>query len=1169
MTRWSLRLLGPFVAERDGVTLSGFRSDKVRALLAFLATQVDRPWSRATLADLLWPEQLDATARSNLRNALSNLRHVLDDTAADAPFVQVTPSAVQANGASPRWVDVDAFSSLAASAVEERGVEVDPAAVPQLEEALQLYRGPFLEGFEVAGEPFETWLESMRGRFHRQAVAVARTLAFAHARLGDAEAATVVTRRWLDLEPWDDAALRHLMRLLVLQDHRTEALAQYEAFRTRLDQDLGVGPEAETARQYAEIQAERASAGPVGGPGVVWPGLQRGQAASDAGPGFVAREDELHRLTGALERTLAGRGCIAFVAGEPGSGKTALLAEFARMALDADPRLVVVWGQGNAFTGRGDPFEPFRHVARMLSGEAEAPPAARASRADGAMRLWRTLPATLDALLEHGPDLIDRFVSGRSLLDFARRHVGVSADRLRRLEAWLERPRPATGPPGPGQQAALVEHFGDVVRALADQRPVVMILDDLQWIDAGSSDLLFHLARGVAGHRVLLAGAYRPEEAAARRGDETRSLADAFDELLAAEGSVRLDLTHAPGAPFVDALLDAEPNALGPTFREHLVDRTSGNALFTLELLDAMKQRGDVRPDGHGRLVEGPGLSWDEVPSRVEAVIERRIGRLSPACLELLTAAAVEGEAFTAEVAAAATGQPLSQACDRLSEEAGRRHTLVVAHTVRSVGDSSLALYRFRHGLFQTYLHQRLDAVQRAHLHGRVGRELRRLYRPDPERYREQSIALARHFEAAGLAAEAADAHADAAHQALGLWAFAEGVDHLRRALALLDTLPASAERDAKEFTLRLALGPPLTAIRGWSPPELAATYARVEELSAGVEDVAQLVEALWLLAVFHLGRSEHHLVQRALERLAALASKTGDPGLVALTRLNAGTIYQGRFTEARPQLEAAAEHPDLDVQRQLAHDFGMAPAVVALAYLAECVWFLGDPVEAERRQREARVWAERIDHPMTTCYMLGRAVSLAAVRGDADRTRALAHELATVAAAHDLGYFALAATLYAHRAAVRLGGTVADLDAMQTAIERCASTGTTLNQSTFLAHYAEACGELGQVERGLEAADAALAEADRCGERMFEAEAWRIKGSLLCLRAAKGGEPAQDLSAARASFESSIRTAREQGAVAIERRAIVALKALEAASGSGDAATTPPEGSGGAPPAP
>lgn len=1142
MARWSLRMLGPFVAERDGAPLPGFRSDKVRALLAFLAVHVDRPWSRTTLADLLWPEQPEPMARGSLRNALSNLRQVIGDRDSEPPFLRVTQAAVQANAAAERWVDVDDFLRLRARAGDVDVADAEPEAVAPLERALSLYRGPFLEGFVVPSAPFESWLATTREQLQREAVRAARTLAFTHARQGDVEAATVAARRWLDLEPWDEAAHRQLVRLLLLQGQRAAALAQYEALRARLAEDLGVEPELETTQQDEAIRAERSSRSVVGPTPVAWPGLRRNAPGSEPEPAFVAREEEMRRLSDVLEHVVAGGAGVAFVTGEPGSGKTALLAEFARQAIVDHAQLVALWGQGNAFTGRGDPFEPFRHAAQMLSGEVEAPPAAGASRAEAARRLWRCLPSTLDALLERGPDLIDRFVSGRTLLDFARRHAGVTADQLRRLERRADESMGAPGPRAAERQTEFFEQFTRVIGTLAERHPLLLVLDDLQWIDPGSSDLLFHLARGVAGRRVLLLGAYRAEEAALRPGGGGRSLVSAVEELLTADGSVRIDLTNAGGRRFVDALLESEPNALRPAFRRSLAERTSGNPLFTIELLRGLQLRGHLRRDRHGRWVEGPALSWDDVPARVEAVIEGRIGHLSATCRELLTIAAVEGEQFTAEVAAAVIGLPLVHACELLSEEGARRHQLVAAHTVRSVGGASLALYRFRHGLFQTYLYQRLDPVERARLHGRVGRELRSLYRPDPGRYPRVALSLARHFEAAGLAGDAVGAHADAARHALGLSANAEAVAHLRRGLELLRTLPASKERDRQEFEMQLGLGPPLTAIKGWAPPELAVAYARAEELSAGIDDAAQLVPALWLLSVFHLGRSEHQEVQRLKERMRHLAWKAGDPALVALARLNTATFFQGRFVEARRQLEEACADPDVGLQRQLARRFGMAPAVVALAFLSECLWLLNRPREADRRGCEARALAERIDHPMTTCYAVGRACWLAALRGDGEATRAFAAELLAEAAPHGLDNFASAATFFGHRASLRGGTAAVDLDAMEAAIERYAARGTTLNRSAFLAHHARACGEAGQIDRGLAAVDASLSEAERSGELWFQAEAWRVKGELLGLRAATGAGRAQSRRAGRACFEAAQRTARGQGAVALERRAAACL---------------------------
>ncbi len=715
MARWSFRFFGPFVAEQDGTPLHGFRSDKVRALLAFLAVQPGHPWPRPTLADLLWPDYPERTARANLRNALSNLRHVLGDAGSTAPFLALTETTIAASRAADRWTDVGAFHDLVPAADATVEAAAEPATVERLTRALALVRGEFLQGFALDSPRFESWLTDTRGQLRREAVHTAQLLARAQALLGNDAAAADATARWLDLEPWDEAGHRHLMRLLARQGRRTAALVQFETCRRQLAEEVGTEPEAATTELAESIGSAHGSADDA--EFSAWPGLS---PPPSNGATVVAREPELASLAAALERAAAGHGGTFFVTGEPGSGKTALLAEFARRALAADPRLLVAWGSCSALTGHGDPFEPFRHAMQMLTGEAAAPPAARASGASGAHRLWQRLPDTLNALLDRGPDLVDRFVSRRSLDAFAHRHGGVDADPLRRLEQLRRSP---DAPTDRRFRTALFAQYTAVWAELACHRPLLLLVDDLQWIDPASIDLLFHLAQGLSERRALLVGAYRAEEAtpASWAG---RALRDVVDELLARQVGGRIDLTASAGRAFVDALLDSEPNVLPDGFRTQLHARTSGNPLFTIELLRGMQRRGELRRDAHGRWVAEPTLDWDALPRRVEAVLAHRIDHLSPACTQLLTVGGVEGEAFTAEVAASVAGMALARACDLLSREAGRRHHLLAASTAWDVDGRPIACYRFRHGVFRTYLLQRLDEVERARLRAEVARAL-------------------------------------------------------------------------------------------------------------------------------------------------------------------------------------------------------------------------------------------------------------------------------------------------------------------------------------------------------------------------------------------------------------------------------------------------------------
>ncbi|MFO7680969.1 MAG: AAA family ATPase, partial [Chloroflexota bacterium] len=639
MSRLSLWLLGPFQAELDSEPLRGFRSDKIRALLVYLAVESQRPWTRTTLADLLWPDFPEKTAQSNLRNALSNLRHVLADQLADQPCLHVTQSTAQFNNAADNWLDIRAFLHLLNLAGQDEKQALNEGEIGRLAQALALYRGEFLEGFALDSAPFEAWLRATREQLHRQAGRTARRLALAQKQAGDLMAAATFTQRWLELEPWEEVAHRLLMEILARRGQRGAALAQFDICRRQLAQELGVEPETETWQLHEEIKNGRFTPLPHA-PTPTWPG-QIPQALAEPVL-FVTRDAELERLDVALERAHHGQGGVYFVTGEPGSGKTALLAEFTRRALAQDAELLAVWGQCSAFTGQGDPYYPFLNVIRMVVGEAEAPATAGVSSSQLAQRLWRRLPATLDAVLDHGQELVGRFFSGQTLHAFAQQHSGVASDRLKQLETLLSQ-LAARPPHQRAPQAALFEQFTQVLRTLAQDRPLLLILDDMQWIDPGSVSLLFHLGRRLAGSRILLLGAYRPEEVAPPREGETHPLPDVLGELQRAYGDVCIDLMRSPGIPFINALLDSEPNQLNREFRASLQRQTSSNPLFTIELLRGMQLRGEIQRNSQGHWVEGPYLNWRALPARIEAVIARRISHLSPACREALSVASVEG----------------------------------------------------------------------------------------------------------------------------------------------------------------------------------------------------------------------------------------------------------------------------------------------------------------------------------------------------------------------------------------------------------------------------------------------------------------------------------------------------------------------------------------------
>jgi DNA-binding SARP family transcriptional activator len=1112
-----VRLLGAPEAYADGAWLP-LAPTRPHAALAYLAVHGGRV-RRGEVAAVLWPDADTRSAQTGLRQVLMRLDR--------GPF-----GALVGRDRLGLWL------LCKSDVVEFR------KAIAELRwaDAVTLHGGTLLDGFEIDdADEFTTWLSGQRTRVAEDWGRACRALlaaALEEGRYDDAE-------RYADLlvraDPFDEQAVREAMRAAAAMGDQRGVERRYEALAERLERETGLVPGDETQALWARLRsAGDAHAGPQPAtPVAIWPGLTPPAATETSF--FAGREPELGRLGDALHRVASEGVQTVFVVGEAGSGKTELLAEFARRAQEEDPGLLVLWGHSSAFTGRGDPFEPFVHATRMLCGEAEAPPQARAGREEQARRAWQRLPDTIDALLEQGPELLGRFVTTPSLRRFAHRHAGVPEERLARLDALAQRV-PRSPPERATDPAALFEQYTTVLHHLARCQRMLVLLDDLQWSDPGSVDLLFHLARGLGTARVLLVGAYRPEHVATDDGSRPHPLAGAVGELLSAGQAEHIDLADAADAAFVDAVLDNEPNALGPSFRSRLTAHTGGHALFTIELLRAMQARGDLRVDPLGRWVEGPGLRWDELPARVEAAIATRIGNLSAACVEALEVASIEGEEFTAEVVAAVTGRPLPEISNLLSREAGRHHRWVVAQAVRPVADGGLGIYRFRHGLFASYLRRHLDPVERARLHGRVARELERLYRRDLRHHPKIHHALARHFDAAGLAQEAVTQYVAAAAHARHLSAHASAVDHLQRALELLKGLPESRERDAQELRMHLALGTTVTAAQGWAPPALEAVYARARALAERVDDVVQVLPALWQLQLFHLGRAEHDLSDRAHERLCALAARIEDPVVRDQMRMTVLPFFRGRFAEARRIFESVASDGDVARQRALAERFGLASAPVAQAYLAECLWLLGEPDAADRLEAEARELACAVDHPMTTGTVFARACWRAAFGGDHAATGARAADLLRVVREHDLGNYLLTGTFFSELAA--RGRPAADrLERLADAMERYRQSGTLLGRSAFLTLFARACVEEGQPERGVAAVNAALAASAASGERWVDAEAWRTKADLLEMRTTGAGHDERTHRAIGACLRTALRIAEVQGATTLARRAEAALQ--------------------------
>ncbi len=257
MPHLTLSLFGPIKCTRDDDTPVQFAYDKVQALLAYLATESDRPYRRAVLAGLLWPDQDESVARHNLNQALWSLRRSIDDRDLVEPVFLSSRDSIQLSPGADCSIDIQRFRTLLDNIDQHahRNQESCQVCLGWLIEAVEIYHGPFLEQISLADTPeFEEWVVVRREHFHQRVVDALERLVDQLEQQREHQRAIAYLRRLLQLDPWREDNHRRLMRLLAQTGQRPAALAHFDRVREILEQELGAGVEQETIRLRDEIE---------------------------------------------------------------------------------------------------------------------------------------------------------------------------------------------------------------------------------------------------------------------------------------------------------------------------------------------------------------------------------------------------------------------------------------------------------------------------------------------------------------------------------------------------------------------------------------------------------------------------------------------------------------------------------------------------------------------------------------------------------------------------------------------------------------------------------------------------------------------------------------------------------------------------------------------------
>ncbi len=760
--------------------------------------------------------------------------------------------------------------------------------IPQrLGDAVALYAGDLLADVD------EEWLEPERERLKTLYRGALDVLVAGLRAARDYAPAIAAAQRLLADDPWREDVLRTLIRLHHEAGDRAGALQEYERFARTLRDELGTEPMAETLAVYASIAHDAAPAAETPARGARSETVQAAAVgATFTSLPFVGRSAELAALRERWDAAVGGRGGLVLVGGEAGIGKTRLVREF---AAQCEARGAQVYSAGTTLP-ETIPYQPFVTLLRVV-----APLAATVS----VDPLWLSaLAALAPAVAEHAPDL------------------------------------PALPAVDPGRERIrLFEACSSVWEAIATRRPVVLVVEDVQWAGAATLELLEHLARGAQRSRVLLVATYREDEL------ELSHHLRAMRRRLERDASASHVALSRLGRDEVEELVRALAHALGrfddpAALARGLHERSDGNPFFLEETLRDLGESGRLRDEA--AFAESRGA---RVPPAVRDVLAARLARLGERAKTLAEVAAVIGRGFDVELLRETTGWLEATVLDALGELTDRR---IVGEQTTGAGFD----YAFNHHLIQTMVYDGVAPAARSRRHRRVAHVMAEIY---ADRGDDVAAELALHWDRGGEPELAAERYLAAARRALDVYGNDDAARNLVRALEL--STSRRVRFDALLLRERIAAA--------------AGDRALQAELAGELTHAARVID-------------DDDAACTVLERRIALADVTGDRRrervLLALLRRRARRSGAVRWHAA--YLEGEARY------RRAINDFGAARGAFAeLIALTERTGDRGAHANARLAFADTYIYEGRLDEAYRALDDLRAAVHAGGDQGALVRT--------------------------------------------------------------------------------------------------------------------------------------------------------------------------------------
>jgi predicted ATPase len=810
--------------------------------------------------------------------------------------------------------------------------------------------------------------------------------------------------------------------------------------------------------------------------------LSRFEALRSETTPLVGRGEELELLIRRWQQAKSGEGRVVLLSGEPGIGKSRLTAAlYERIA--------------------GGPHTRLRYFCSPHHQDSALYPViVQLERAAGFARddEPETKLDKLETLL--GPEIGDISL----LIELLSLPGG---DRFAPLELSPQRKKERT--------------FGALLRqleGLARTQPILMIFEDLHWIDPTSQEFLDLVLARIDRLPVMLVATFRPEFQPPWAGQPHVTVI-ALNRLRRNEGAAMVERLAGNAA------------LLPPDVIAEIVERTDGVPLFVEEMTKAVLEASAERGREIAASVPSTGLG---VPATLQASLMARLDRLGPAAKRVAQIGAAIGREFSYELAAA-----VGEFAEERSQEALQR--LVDAGLVFQRGMPPTAEYMFKHALVQDAAYGTLLRGPRRQLHARIAEALET---HSPDIVDSQPELLAQHYAEAGLVEKSVVYWSKAGRRSAARSAMAEAAVQFQKGLDQLAMLPDNPERRRRELEVRRALCAVLQAVKGYSAPETGQAYARARELWEQLGSPSEFLQIPFGQSLYHVVCGELDAALQLDEGLVNLSRHRNDSTGLFLGHLSSGRnlTVAGRFASSRSQLEQAVALYDSMSDRSLVQQIVVHPQVGSKAYLGNVLACLGFPDTAMARSNAAIAEARSLAHLPSLAASLVYGARLHSVVGDNAGLGERADELVVLTTERGFPHWGAQGAIYRGWVKVKNGDVTEGISLLRSGSSTYRATGAEVWMTYYIALLASAHEIAGQIEEALTLLDEALQIAGRTGERWVEAELNRHKGQLLLRQG--------DSEAAEKLYRKALSIAREQEAKLWELRAAASLARLRRGQG-------------------